>query len=70
MSTAGHCRECGAAVLWFKTVNGTPIPLNPLPVKVAVLISVEDGVAVDVRQFRTIHFDTCRKTPARVRTRA
>lgn len=27
----GHCRGCGARVLWATTSNGRPIPLAPLP---------------------------------------
>jgi len=56
-------------VLWFRTVNGATIPLNPLPVRVAVMIQGDDGEAVAVRRARSIHFDTCKKHPAQRRTR-
>lgn len=28
-----HCRSCGEAILWARTVNGKPMPLDPEPVR-------------------------------------
>ncbi len=58
----GKCRDCGASVIWSKTVNGSNVPLNPLPIQVAmrILDSDDEGV-VAVRTAHEIHLRTCTK---------
>lgn len=69
--TTGRCRVCGATVLWTRTVNGAPISLNPLPVRVAMhIVRGDDEGPVDVKQAHEIHLATCTKLRASVRTRA
>lgn len=68
--TAGNCSLCGAAVLWSQTTKGSRIPLNPLTVKIAVVITREgDGEVVTVRPAHTIHLDTCTRRRPSARTR-
>jgi len=69
--TTGKCSQCGATVLWSQTTKGSRIPLNPLTIKTAVIISRNDhGEVVTIQPAHTIHLDTCRGKPASQRTRA
>lgn len=70
MSNLGHCRDCGATVIWSKTTSGANVPLNPLPINVAVSILHEDGAPVAIRPAHSVHIDTCTKKRASRRTRA
>jgi hypothetical protein len=56
-------------VLWSKTVNGSRIPLNPLPLRVAMRMfeGDEEGV-VAVKVAHEIHQTTCTKKSASQRT--
>lgn len=60
----GHCRDCGATVRWSVTVSGSRIPLNPVPLKVAMCLQAAEGGAVVVREAFSIHFTTCTKRRA------
>ncbi len=67
-SDIGHCRDCGATVRWSVTASGSRIPLNPIPIRVAVGLQ-SDGGTVVVREAFAIHFTTCKKKPASRRRR-
>lgn len=63
----GRCTSCGASVLWSKTIGGRPIPLNPIPLKVAIGDLSDEDRPVAVRQAYAIHFTTCAKRDTRIR---
>jgi len=68
--TIAKCSECGASILWSRTVNGKLVALDPLPVRVAMRIVRDDGEgAVDFKQGNSVRFDTCTKKRASARTR-
>lgn len=66
----GACRSCGSQVLWARTVNDKPMPLNPEPCEYGGNIVLENGVARvikkgeavghDVKLYRS-HFATCKE---------
>lgn len=70
MNNLGHCRECGATVLWSTTAKGKKIQLNPLPVTIAMRILNSEEGPVAIRQAYTVHFNTCTKRRATQKTRA
>jgi len=63
------CRACEATIVWSKTTNGSPVPLNPMPVNVAIRMTNDDDAPVVIRSAMQLHTTTCRGKPASVRTR-
>lgn len=55
-----RCRSCQAEIVWARTVNGKPMPLDAAAVSVFV---VEEGVARMVKG-HVSHFATCPNGPA------
>jgi len=57
MAQPGKCRSCSKPMLWVKTVNNKPIPLDPEPRPDGNIVSGWDGRARflqrDVRQCKT-----------------
>jgi hypothetical protein len=57
MAQLGKCRSCEKPVLWVKTVNGRPMPLDPEPRADGNVVSGSDGRArflrAGVRQCKT-----------------
>lgn len=65
----GTCKDCGASVIWSTTTNGSRVPLNPIPTKVAMPLTLEEDAPVIIKPARQLHVNTCTKKPACVRTR-
>ena len=63
----GKCRDCGGAIIWRKTTTGKAVPLNPLPVNVALSITNDDDAPVAIKAAHKIHQTTCTKKHASVR---
>ena len=59
----GRCKECGATVIWSVTVSGSKIPLNLIPIRVAV---GDVDSPVMIREVHEIHFTTCIKKTGQV----
>jgi hypothetical protein len=38
----GYCRTCGAPILWVRTVNGVPIPLDRDPTSTGNVVLLEN----------------------------
>lgn len=70
MSGIAKCADCGASIVWKRTENGKLVALNPLPTRLAMRIVKDDDGPVVFRQGNSVHFDTCTKKRASVRTRA
>lgn len=69
--TISKCSDCGGSIIWKRTVNGKLVALDPLPVRVAMRIVRDDAEGlVDFKQWNSVHFDTCTKRRASMRTRA
>jgi hypothetical protein len=59
----GKCRSCGKRILWAKTINDTPSPIDPEPVEggnidlgangIAYVVPVEPSVKRHVSHFAT-----------------
>lgn len=43
-TSIAHCRSCGAEIIWARSVNGVPMPLDAKPVPDGNVI-LEDGTA-------------------------
>lgn len=72
-----RCRGCGAAIEWVVTRQGKRMPVNPIPVRITSMESLEglrvvgataDGRVVSgyrspagEREVRQVHFATCPK---------
>lgn len=67
MPVVGNCTKCGAAIRWGTTSNGTPIPLNALPIPVAMQLQ-RDSMEVVIRPAFAIHQTTCTRRRASQRT--
>jgi len=52
------CRSCGAPIAWGKTTNNKPVPLNPRPLNVYVLLSADKNVYSLERGYES-HFSSC-----------
>lgn len=66
MPSAGNCRQCGAAIVW-KTTNGKRVPVNALPIPVAMLLE-RDSDEVVIRPAFAVHESPCKRHRASHRT--
>lgn len=73
MTAPAHCKSCGAAIEWARTVAGKAIPLEPAPDGGNIDIGEVTGRAMVVADgkgpWRT-HFQTCPAAAAHRRRRA
>ena len=53
-----RCKSCGQEIMWGLTTNGKPVPLNPKPLNVFVLLNADKNIYSLEKGYET-HFSNC-----------